>query len=79
MDPSGRRQGAVTSGGGDFIDGGNGVAGTNLARINRVIVEIRAIEQSRFIADQAIFCDLGRVELDLDLHVAGNGHERRPK
>ena len=53
------------------------MARADLARINCVIVEILAVERPRLVADQAIFADLRRVELDLDLHVLGDRDEVR--
>ena len=40
-----------------------------LAGINLVVVEVLAIENAGLVPDQPILRDLGRIELDLDLHI----------
>ena len=53
------------------------MAGADLARIHRVIVEILARKRPGLVSDQPVFGDLGRVEFDLHLYVIRDG-EKRP-
>ncbi len=48
----------------------------DIAGIYGIIVEILARQGPRFIADQPVFRDRLRVELDLDFDVLGDGHQR---
>ena len=64
------------AGGDDFVERGHGVAGADFAGIFFVVVKIFGGEHAVFVADQPIAGDLGRVELDLDLHILGNRDER---
>ncbi len=52
------------------------MAGADVAGIHLVVVEVLAVQRPRLVADQAIFGDARRIELDLELHVPGDGEER---
>jgi len=60
-----------------FVQRGNGLARSDIARVNLVVVEIVAVEEAGFVADQAVFGDRRRIELDLDLYVLGDREDRR--
>ena len=51
--------------------------GADVAGIDLVVGEVLVPEHAVLVADQAVLGDLRRVELDLDLHVAGNGQQGR--
>ena len=63
-------------GGDDFVERGHRVAGPDLAGVLGVVVEILLVEHAVFVAEQAVAFDVLRVELDLDLHVLGDGDQR---
>ena len=52
------------------------MAGADFTRIDPVVVEIFTREGAGFVADQAVFRDLGGVPLDLDLHIVRDGEKR---
>ena len=70
-------QPAAAAGGHDLVERGDLVAGADLAGVDRVVVEILLAQRPVLIADQPVFADIGRVELDLDLDVLGDGEQRR--
>ena len=53
------------------------VARADLAGVLGVVVEVLVGHDPVFVADQPVRADLGRVELDLDLDVLGDGDQRR--
>ena len=70
-----RGRGQVFAGGDDLVERGDGVAGADLAGVLLVVVEILLREQPLFVADEPVAGDLRGVELDLDFHVLGDGHD----
>ena len=67
---------AAVAGRDDLVERGHGVAGTDLAGVLAIIIEITGRQLAFFVADQPITVDLGRVELDLELDVLGDGDDR---
>ena len=61
----------------DFVQRGDGVAGTDVAGVDGVVVEVLALKHAVLVADQAVFGDHGRVELELDLDVPGDREQGR--
>ena len=61
----------------DLVDRGHRVARADLAGIDAVVVEVLALQRPRLVADQPVFGDGLRIELDLDLHVLGDREDRR--
>ncbi len=59
----------------DLVERGDAVAGADLAGVLGVVVEVARGEHAVLVADQAVGGNLGRVELDLDLDVLGDGHQ----
>ena len=53
------------------------MASTDIAGIHFVIVEIFTFQRPGFIANQAVFGNLGRIEFDLNFNIIGDG-EKRP-
>ena len=51
----------------------------DLACIDLVVVEVLARQHPGLVADQPVFRDGGGVELNLDLHVLGDGEEGRAR
>ena len=51
------------------------MARADFARVLRVVVEILFAQEPLLVAEQAIRADLRGIELDLNLHVLGDGHE----
>ena len=51
------------------------MAGADVTRIDRVVVEILAPQNPVFVADQPVFLDPRRIEFDLDFHVLGDGQQ----
>lgn len=52
------------------------MAGADLSGVYRVILEIFFIEEAVFVAYEAVTCDIGWVELDLDLYILGYCDQR---
>ena len=50
---------------------------TDLAGVLGVVVEVLLVQEAVLVADQAVGRDLRGVELDLDLDVLGDRHQRR--
>ena len=59
----------------DFVDRRHRVARADLTRIDAVVVEVFALQGTGLVADEPVFSDPGRIELDLDLHILGNGED----
>ena len=55
------------------------MAGANLSGILAIVVEVLVLEDPVLVANQPIGADGVRIELNLDLHVLGDGHERRAR
>ncbi len=53
------------------------MGGADLAGVDPVVVEVRALEHAILVADQPVFGHDRRVELDLDLHILRDGVQRR--
>ncbi|MNO71084.1 hypothetical protein D3C76_619870 [compost metagenome] len=62
-------QPALGPGRDDFIERGNRVPGADLTGIDLVVVEVLALQRTVLVAEQAVFADGRRVELELDLDV----------
>src|SRR5215213_10875611 len=62
-------------GGHDLVERRDRVAGAYLARVLPVVVEVAVGEQTVLVADEAVARDEARVELDLYLHVLGDGRQ----
>ena len=60
-----------------LVEGGDGVAGADLARVHPVVAEVLAGQHPGLVADQPVLAHRGRVELHLDLHVLRDGEEHR--
>src|SRR5690606_39243722 len=69
--PLGNLAGAADRG--DLVQGRHRGPRADLAGVDAVVGEILLVQHAGLIADQAVFTDAGRVELDLDLDVVGDG------
>ena len=76
--PVAQRAEALRSGAGGryFVERRYGMARADLAGIDLVVREVLAAQGAGFVADEPIFAHRRRVELDLDLDVAGDGEQR---
>ncbi len=50
---------------------------SDFSSVLRIIIEILGGQQAILVANQAIGSHPSRIEFNLDLHIFGNGHERR--
>ena len=67
---------AFRAGGDHLVERGDLVACPDIASIDAVVGEILFAQHAVLVADQAVLADRGGIELDLDLHVLGDGEER---
>ena len=62
--------------GDDLVEGSDGVSGTDFTGVFGIVVEVLFRKESVLVTDEAVGLDDRRIELDLDLHVLGDGDER---
>ena len=60
----------------DFIERGDGVAGAQVARVLRIVVEVARAKLAVLVSDETVRTDDRRIELDLDLDVPGDRGDR---
>ena len=60
----------------DLVERRHRVARTDFARVLLVVIKVLRGEAAVLVAQEPVALDLGRIELDLHLHVLRDGHER---